>query len=84
MACPRCGCRMPARSRTGLVCADCGTPLAQEGLARPGYSWGSLVAVACAVLVTTGAFVLSSLSSESPTLAETHQEHQLSDARAAE
>ena len=84
MACPRCGCRMPARSRFGLVCADCGTPLAEEGLARPGHSWGSLVTVTCAVMVTTGAFVLSSLSSESPTLAESQQEHPLSDARADE
>lgn len=75
---------MPARSDAGLVCADCGTPLPDEVLAKRSYSWGSLAAVACAAMLTTGAFVLSSLSSESPSLAETHKEAQVSDAGAAE
>lgn len=82
MACPRCGCRMPARSIAGLVCADCGAPLATS--ARSNYGWRSLAAVTCATLLTTGAFVLSSLSSESPTLAETHQEAAANEAGAGE
>ncbi len=82
MACPRCGCRMPARSIHGLVCADCGTPL-NAPAERP-VSWTSLTALACACLLTTGAFVLSSLSSESPSLAEVHAEKVASASAAGE
>jgi hypothetical protein len=76
---------MPARSLSGLVCADCGTALPHGDSARRSYGWGSVAALAVAALLTTGALVLSSLSSESPTLAENRQEaSQLNDSGAAE
>ena len=63
---------MPARSTSGLVCADCGTPLNDPPAGAVG--WKTLAALALAGLLTTGTFVVSSLSSESPTLAEVHQD----------
>jgi ribosomal protein L37E len=84
MACKRCGCRMPAHSINGLVCADCGTPFPTAGRDGQRYSWRSMAAVGCAALLTAGVFVVSSLSSDSPTLAETHQEAAASEAGAAE
>ncbi len=73
---------MPARSRAGMVCADCGTPLNAPPAAR--VSLKSIAALACACLLTTGAFVLSSLSSESPSLAEVHAEKVASASAAGE
>jgi hypothetical protein len=84
MACKRCGCRMPAHSNDGLVCADCGTPFPATGRDGRRYGWGSMAAVACATLLTAGVFVVSSLSSDSPTLAETHQEAVANESGAAE
>ena len=76
---------MPARSAHGLVCADCGTKLPHAGSERRGYGWGSVAALAAAALLTTGALVLSSLSSKSPTLAEVRENAaQLSDSAAGE
>jgi hypothetical protein len=75
---------MPARSSTSrhhLVCADCGTPLTSPSPSQRRYGWKEMAAVGCATLFTTAAFVLSSLSSETRSLAEAqHKAHLSADA----
>ena len=63
MACPKCGCRLltkVGRSKTMLICSDCGHPQpTSDGI---GFDWSQLSTVALLVAVAAVAMALSLLS----------------------
>ena len=64
MACPKCGCRLltkVGRSRTMLICSDCGHPQ-KPALEKPGSSWRQLSTVLLLLLISGVALGLSLLS----------------------
>ena len=64
MACPKCGCRLltkVGRSRTMLICADCGHP-SDPSLESAGFQWGQLSTVALLLGIAAVAMALSYLS----------------------
>ena len=82
MSCPRCFCRVPARSasdRSRLVCADCGTPFPPPDQNEPHVGWLGAAAVAVFSLLTTAVVVVSGVSEERGSLADS----QTGSARAA-
>jgi hypothetical protein len=75
MSCPRCFCRVPARSasdRSKLVCADCGTPLPPPDGNEPHVGWLGAAAVAVFSLLTTAVVIVSGVSAEKGSLADSH------------
>ena len=64
MACPKCGCRLltkVGRSRTLLICADCGHPQ-DPSLETGGFQWSQLSTVALLLGIAAVATALSFLS----------------------
>jgi hypothetical protein len=64
MACPKCSCRLltkVGRSRTLLICADCGHPQAPS-LETSGFQWGQLSTLALLLGIAAVATALSFLS----------------------
>jgi hypothetical protein len=64
MACPKCGCRLltkVGRSKTMLICADCGHPQAPS-LELGGFQWSQLSTVALLLGIAAVATALSFLS----------------------
>ena len=87
MACPQCGCRVPARLRPTsalLVCADCGTPLPEPSRSERRTGWLGLAAVGCAALLTTGVVIVSSVNSDAPSVADRSEAAPVTSAGAAE
>jgi hypothetical protein len=83
MSCPRCFCRVPARSasdRSRLVCADCGTPFPPPDQNEPHVGWLGAAAVAVFSLLTTAVVVVSGVSEDRGSLADS----QTGPARAAQ
>lgn len=61
MACPKCGCRLltkVGRSKTMLICSDCGHPHAPSAQS-PVFAWRQLSTVLLLVLISGVAFTLS-------------------------
>lgn len=64
MACPKCGCRLltkVGRSKTMLICADCGHPQ-DPSLEVGGFQWSQLSSVALLLGIAAVATALSFLS----------------------
>lgn len=64
MACPKCGCRLltkVGRSKTMLICADCGHPQ-DPSLEAGGFQWSQLSSVALLLAIAGVATALSFLS----------------------
>lgn len=72
MACPRCFCRVPARSpldRSGLVCADCGTALPPPDQTQPHVGWLAGAVVAVLSMLMVGVVIVAGVSVEEPSVA---------------
>jgi hypothetical protein len=64
MACPKCGCRLltkVGRSKTMLICADCGHPQ-DPSITSGGFQWNQLSSVALLLGIAAVAMALSFLS----------------------
>ncbi|MEX0588753.1 MAG: hypothetical protein WD136_05805 [Cyanobium sp.] len=64
MACPKCGCRLitkVGRSKTMLICADCGHPQGPSITSR-GFQWNQLSSVALLLAIAAVAIALTLLS----------------------